>query len=618
MLNLKPHVRFQSLEEEQVMKQKLTLIVGTILLLGTVFIVNSVAWSFDTQSLSRIPADQIRPVKPPVAAGEKDYCELEYTNWITGFYFDDWRAGDKNAIYFDPEDCGFQSTYPFQLTDVYLVFFDHASAESVEVRFSVEVVCPDICDGPGIEIWKSQVYNIPTIPDDFTIVQIDFADTVCLDKPFFFNVEYVGDYPEKTMPSLVFDTDTLSIDTCYQWFWREQPAWSEWYDAWTRLPGWALLRISGHCGEQQTDCGWWYWKADTTTAPSGMPDFNQNQDQWVAYCGPTAVANCLWWFDAVPQGMQPPEFIELLAEYFGTTGSGTDVDSIQVGLERYFHDFGFDHLQEYTFWIPDFYEMEDSLKRSQDIILLLGFWWWDDVFEWSRETGHFVTMAGVNSEKKEIAVSDPDRDQSVHYFPWWPGRVRLPDHPPWGQYAPEFHNDTRYVSHDVYISLLYPEWPSPGSDLWDLADYCYGQTFPAMNVPHRFEAYSRVSPKHFEYYHTEVEAAIMICPKGTAVEGEEGSLTPKSFELHQNYPNPFNNETVIEFNLRRSGEVNLTIYNLLGQEVRTLAEGRLNAGPQIVSWDGKDEKGNDLSSGIYFYQLRAGEVSETKRLVLLK
>lgn len=601
-------------------RQKLTLILMTTVLLGAVFTVNSVAWSFEERSPSRIPPDRIRPVQPPAAAGEKDPCQLQYTNWTPGFYFTDWRPGDKNAIYFDPEDCGWDSNYPFQLTDVYLVFWDHASAESVEVRFSVEVVCPDICDGPGIEIWKSQVYNIPTIPSEFTTVQIEFADTVCLDKPFFFNVEYAGDHPEGTMPSLVFDTDTLNIDTCYQWFWFEQPDWWEWYDAWTSIPGWVLLRINGFCGDEQTDCGEWYWKPDTLPqAPSGMPDFDQGQDGWVAYCGPTAVANCLWWFDAVPPGMQPPEFIELLAEYFSTTAGGTHVDSIQVGLERYFQDYEFDHLQEYTFWMPDFHEMEDSLKRCQDIILLLGFWWWDDIGGWSREGGHYVTMAGVNSEKKEIAVSDPDRDQSVQYFPWWPGRVRTPDHPIWDQYPPEFHNNPQYVSHDVYVSLLYPDFASPGSDKWDLADFCFeGYRYANTNVPDRFKAYTKEAPKHLGYYHTEVEAAVMICPKLTGVEDEGGSLTPKDFELHQNYPNPFNNETVIKFNLQRPAEVTVAIYNILGQRVRTLVEGRLKAGGQSLGWDGKDEKGKDLSSGIYFYQLKAGEMSQTKRLVLLK
>jgi hypothetical protein len=139
-----------------------------------------------------------------------------------------------------------------------------------------------------------------------------------------------------------------------------------------------------------------------------------------------------------------------------------------------------------------------------------------------------------------------------------------------------------------------------------------GQNFQPGQEP--FKGPDAVGPAVY----TEVEYAVMICPKSTAVEEEEGGSTPKDFELNQNYPNPFNNETVIKFNLRRPASVTLTIYNILGQRVRMLVEGRLAAGSQTVSWDGKDDKGNDLSSGIYFYQLRAGEMSETKRLVLLK
>jgi flagellar hook assembly protein FlgD len=62
----------------------------------------------------------------------------------------------------------------------------------------------------------------------------------------------------------------------------------------------------------------------------------------------------------------------------------------------------------------------------------------------------------------------------------------------------------------------------------------------------------------------------------------------------------------------------LTIYNILGQKVKTLFEGYQEAGFKIVNWDGKDERGKDLASGIYFYQLKAGEVTQTKRMVLLK
>ncbi len=484
--------------------------------------------------LTPIPADKIVPVAPPAVTGERDYCFLNYCNWQPGFYYPEWRPGDKLAVYFDPDDCGFSQNYPFQLTDVHLMMVEHVPVGSVSVRFSVEVLCPDLCDGPGIEIWKSQTYQITTFYPD--MAEIYFADTVCLDKPFFFNVEYVSDYPSGYAPSFVFEDPNVTgwPDTCYQWQWFDGVGWwVEWYDFFGSYGlGWIVLGISGSVADQ-ADCGEWYWKPDTLPqAPSGMPDFDQNQRDWVAFCGPTAVANCLSWFNAVPDGMTPPDFIELLAEYFSTTSSGTYVDSIQAGLERYFEDYGF-ALSESTFWMPDFYEMEDSLKRCQDIILLLGFWWWDDnTGGWYREGGHFVTMAGVNSEKKEIAISDPDRDQCVRYG-WWPGRVRPPEHPPWPEYSPYLHNDPGYVSHDVYVSLLYPEFPSPGSDIWDLADYCYGQNFPAMNVPHRFEAYSRPAPKQYEYFHTEVEAAVMICPLPNNPPYEPSNPSPPDGAVNQ-------------------------------------------------------------------------------------
>jgi hypothetical protein len=105
----------------------------------------------------------------------------------------------------------------------------------------------------------------------------------------------------------------------------------------------------------------------------------------------------------------------------------------------------------------------------------------------------------------------------------------------------------------------------------------------------------------------------------TAVEEEEETgITPRNFALHQSYPNPFNNQTVIKYDLVKPCQVTLTIYNILGQKVNTLVNQRQEVGPKIISWDGKDEKGKDLATGIYFYQLKAGDLTQTKRMVLLK
>ncbi|MGB2768211.1 MAG: T9SS type A sorting domain-containing protein [Candidatus Zixiibacteriota bacterium] len=101
-----------------------------------------------------------------------------------------------------------------------------------------------------------------------------------------------------------------------------------------------------------------------------------------------------------------------------------------------------------------------------------------------------------------------------------------------------------------------------------------------------------------------------------SAEGEEN--TPRSFSLKQNYPNPFNPETIIEYNLPEGCQVEIVVYNILGQKVRTLLEEYQKAGRHRVLWDGKDEKGRDVSSGIYLYRIKTSEFAQTKKMVLLR
>lgn len=112
--------------------------------------------------------------------------------------------------------------------------------------------------------------------------------------------------------------------------------------------------------------------------------------------------------------------------------------------------------------------------------------------------------------------------------------------------------------------------------------------------------------------------SILLNQTVTDVEDEGIDQLPKLYSLSQNYPNPFNQSTKIEFTLNKSGFVRLNIYDLLGRKVRTLVSQHLSSGHKSVLWDGKNDLGKDVASGIYFYQLRIGDFSETKKLVLLK
>lgn len=101
----------------------------------------------------------------------------------------------------------------------------------------------------------------------------------------------------------------------------------------------------------------------------------------------------------------------------------------------------------------------------------------------------------------------------------------------------------------------------------------------------------------------------------------EDPVKPNDFVLLQNYPNPFNPSTTISFAIPESAKLvsaQLTIFNLLGQKIRTLLNRPLTSGTYQRQWDGLDDKGNALPTGVYIYQLKAGAVSKTERMLLIK
>jgi len=102
------------------------------------------------------------------------------------------------------------------------------------------------------------------------------------------------------------------------------------------------------------------------------------------------------------------------------------------------------------------------------------------------------------------------------------------------------------------------------------------------------------------------------------IEDDNNRNLPIEFILDQNFPNPFNPSTEIVFELSRASNVNLCIYNLLGQQVTTLAEGQFPAGIHQAVWDGRDESGKTMSSGMYMYELITDFGSDSKKMLLLK
>ena len=93
---------------------------------------------------------------------------------------------------------------------------------------------------------------------------------------------------------------------------------------------------------------------------------------------------------------------------------------------------------------------------------------------------------------------------------------------------------------------------------------------------------------------------------------------PDKFEVYQNYPNPFNPSTSITYALPTSELVNLSVYDLSGRKITELVNNDQNPGTYDVTWNGKNSRGENASSGIYFYQLKAGTFESIKKMILIR
>lgn len=126
-------------------------------------------------------------------------------------------------------------------------------------------------------------------------------------------------------------------------------------------------------------------------------------------------------------------------------------------------------------------------------------------------------------------------------------------------------------------------------------------------------------------YVPQFQAKCFVISQWVDVPEEEKSSHPEKFQLFPNYPNPFNPITTIPFTVHskqktvnRPIPTTLVIYNILGQKVRTLVDEPKKPGEYEVVWDGKDEEGNQLSSGVYFYKLKTKDFVQSKKMLLIR
>jgi len=121
-----------------------------------------------------------------------------------------------------------------------------------------------------------------------------------------------------------------------------------------------------------------------------------------------------------------------------------------------------------------------------------------------------------------------------------------------------------------------------------------------------------------DHWATEMTPRGEITLGTSAVSEKAGSKMPTRFVLKDNYPNPFNPETRIEYSVPKQATVTLEVYNTIGQKVRTLVNQTVQAGNHVVTWNGRDDAGRMVSSGVYFYKLHSGSTQITKRMTFLQ
>jgi uncharacterized repeat protein (TIGR01451 family) len=374
------------------------------------------------------------------------------------------------------------------------------------------------------------------------------------------------------------------------------PTWDHYWPAgafWTNPNSWGHLVSSSNWGT-------FYWKPGPWQdyAPSGLPDFDQMQVSPTS-CGPFAAANSLWWFDSRfeqnpvgpnsntmpisdsytlvrPYSTMPPFWddhdpqnvaplaTDLATNYFHTDVNqpGTNIYDMYTGIQAYLRDHGL--WDDYIVTLvnrPEFLWIAEEVMRSEDVILLLGFWQENPLEPgmWQRIGGHYVTVAGVDFANSQIAFSDPAQDRAET---GWPGRVLdgllipHPHGPP--PHGPSEHNDAGNVSHDIY--MVAPGSPSPGGSWW-IPDYMppTDLLMPGLNPNPRWQG--SPAPWQGGPVHTEIEYALTVSPYNWKASGrwveDDTPLYGRSFVPY----NDFAPSGVPDFDQRQDGWGKLNPYD---------------------------------------------------------
>ncbi|MFH1891147.1 MAG: T9SS type A sorting domain-containing protein [Candidatus Zixiibacteriota bacterium] len=319
--------------------------------------------------------------------------------------------------------------------------------------------------------------------------------------------------------------------------------------------------------------------------------------------------HCAWDLEICGEAIDPSEYIDIytgwnLVSYWPVqtlpleVGFATILDCIEIAI-------GFDNGGQV--WVPG----KEPFNTLTDLSELFGYWIKSSCDGALIYPGWDTPPPAPDGLAKPLANSDRDVTPSRTWMSLYGSDIKVDgsiiDN---NSVIEAYSTDQVLCGRGVYTDGMLRFTPVYGQDNLDdaTAGYPTGEEQFSICVNK-----VRVYPDITWTGNGNVFGLTQLSTKATAA-----GLQPIDYSLAQNYPNPFNPTTVISYNLPSASHVRLSVYNLLGQNVRTLVDGESTAGAHREIWDATDDGGNPVASGVYFYRLETTDFTQTKKMLLAK
>ncbi|MBU1320333.1 MAG: T9SS type A sorting domain-containing protein [candidate division Zixibacteria bacterium] len=319
--------------------------------------------------------------------------------------------------------------------------------------------------------------------------------------------------------------------------------------------------------------------------------------------------HCAWDLEICGETIDPSEYIDIytgwnLVSYWPVqtlpleVGFATILDCIEIAI-------GFDNGGQV--WVPG----KEPFNTLTDLSELFGYWIKSSCDGALIYPGWDTPPPAPDGLAKPLANSDRDVTPSRTWMSLYGSDIKVDGSIIDNNSVIEAYSaDQVLCGRGVYMDGMLRFTPVYGQDNLDDATAGY----PTGEEPFSICVNKvRVYPDITWTGNGNVFGLTQLSTKATAA-----GLQPIDYSLAQNYPNPFNPTTVISYNLPSASHVRLSVYNLLGQNVRTLVDGESTAGTHREIWDATDDGGNPVASGVYFYRLETTDFTQTKKMLLAK